>query len=657
MRVFRKWGLLVGAILFVIFSACSDRPQATIPVEQAGSATQSPDTSDPTVTPSAAIIPARVLRICLSSEPESLFLYGDASIAARNVRQAIYDGPVDTINYEVSPVILQRYPSLQTGDAYLETVQVEQGDQIVDAGGSLVTFNEGVLYRPSGCQDASCALAYTGEEPVSIDRLVVRFEMLPDLLWSDGERLTADDSYYSFEIARALYPGVRPDLFSRTETYRALDETTLEWRGVPGFMDPTYRTNFFSPLPRHAWGDLELDELLSADISNRTPIGWGPYVIEDWVAGDFISLSRNPQYFRAGEGLPYFDELVFRFVNDAQQALEDLQAGECDYADESLSETLSETELIVLEEQGLVSLAAGDSASWEHIDFGIESLDGALMPLFRPTQVRQAIALCINRERIVRELFPEGGQVLDSYLPPTHPYYFPNVERYDYDPQRGTDLLQSVGWVDHDSDPSTPRLSMSVADIPDGTALAFTYLISDGIENQSSAQIVQESLAECGVRVDLDPQPALILFTPGPEGAVFGRRFSMAQYAWGSSIVPPCFLYTSDEVPGPYPQHPKGWGGANATGFSQADFDLACLASLSSLPDWEAHRTANNLAQALYSEQVPSIPLYLYGTRVITRPDMCGVRLDPSSESQLWNLEEFNYGENCPSSDSDEPSP
>ena len=208
-------------------------------------------------------------------------------------------------------------------------------------------------------------------------------------------------------------------------------------------------------------------------------------------------------------------------------------------------------------------------------------------------------------------------------------------------------MLQSLGWIDHDNDPGTPRISQGVAEIPDGTPFVFSYLTTDEVEKEGTARIVKETLGECGVQVDIDPQPALTLFAPGPGGPIFGRTFSTSQYAWASPVQPPCFLYTSAEVPGPYPEYAKGWGGANAPGFSDPQYDLACRMALNSLPDWESHRTAHHQAQAIFAEQLPALPLYLHRSGVTMRPDMCGVILDPSAESQLWNLEHFDYGENC----------
>ena len=44
-------------------------------------------------------------------------------------------------------------------------------------------------------------------------------------------------------------------------------------------------TNFWSPAPKHAWSTFQPSELAQIDIASRSPIGWGPYRIEEWAAG------------------------------------------------------------------------------------------------------------------------------------------------------------------------------------------------------------------------------------------------------------------------------------------------------------------------------------------------------------------------------------
>jgi peptide/nickel transport system substrate-binding protein len=61
-------------------------------------------------------------------------------------------------------------------------------------------------------------------------------------------------------------------------------------------------------------------------------------------------------------------------------------------------------------------------------------------------------------------------------------------------------------------------------------------------------------------------------------------------------------------------------------------------------PEYEA---AHLEAQKIFSEQLPVVPLYLTIKLAATRPDMCGFIMDPSANSEFWNIEEFDYGEGC----------
>jgi peptide/nickel transport system substrate-binding protein len=634
-------------ILFLAVSiACNYQPVQTTPPPAASQAAPA-EVALPTDAPASE----RLLTICMGQEPASLFLYADLSNAARNIRQTIYDGPFDIVNFDYSPAILESKPTQAAGEVLLEPVQVQPGSPVVDTSGKLTMLGEGVQVLPAGCNDPACSLAFTGAGPAQLDQLVVRFKLRPGLTWSDGSPLTADDSLYSYEVARSLYPLARAELIDRTQSYQALDAQTIEWRGVPGYRDPSYPELFFTPLPRHAWGAIPAAGLAADETASRTPLGWGPYVIQEWTAGDHISLNKNPAYFRAGEGLPAFDQLVFRFIPDRDQALTALLAGECDYLDETNHLETQGSQLLDLQESGQAAVAFQPAAAWEHLDFGVVPYitpeNGGPLPLFGSKEIRQAVALCTDRQRMASELFYGQSAVPPSYIPATHPLANPDSRAYAFDPAGGATLLDSIGWADADGDPATPRTAQGVAGVPDGTALEVTFLTTDEDEKQRAAAILLESLTTCGIKANLSAQPAEALYAAGPEGALFGRNFSLAQFGWVSSVEPPCYLYTSPEIPGPYPEYPRGWGGANPSGYSNPDFDRACQQALFTLPEMPEHRTAHFQAQAIFSEDLPALPLYQRLKLVAARPDFCGLAIDSSTDSGLWNLESFNYGEGC----------
>ena len=479
------------------------------------------------------------------------------------------------------------------------------------------------------------------------------FRFRPDLLWSDGAPLTADDSVYAYEVAQALSPRPRAELLALTYSYQALDPTILEWRSVPGLSDAQAASYFFSPLPRHAWGAIDPSQLRTDAQVARSPLGWGPYQVSAWQAGEQIVLERNPNYFRAGEGLPHFDTLVFRFLPEADQALAALQAGDCDLLDPAYNLAPSDPRIKPIQEAGQAAVLEIPGQSWENITFGINSIvnDPTRPPYFLSKEVRQAVALCIDRQALVDEFSP-GQAILDSYVLPGHPLHNPDVKQYSYDPVAANALLQASGWLDTDNNPTTPRLSIGAPGIPDGTLFTATMFTSDEPERLRLAQAIQGYLTECGIQVQISSGPDAQVFAPGPQGAVFGRQFSLAQFAWPVSADPACAVYTTREIPGPYPQYPRGWGGANAGGYSSPQFDQACQAAQNALPGAPEIVQAHQQAQAIFAEELPALPLFPRSRWVIARPDFCNLQTDLLNTNIFWNLENFDYGEACHVSDS-----
>jgi peptide/nickel transport system substrate-binding protein len=589
----------------------------------------------------------RQLSICLGREPQSLFFYDALSSSAKSVLRAIYDGPFDVRAFQAQPVILEKLPSLQDGDMRFEPVSVAPGGALVDAHGNLNTLAEGVLYRPSGCFAQACAQAYTGSEAVQLDQWVIRFRLKGGLRWSDGSPVSAGDSVYSYEMAEALYPAALPSLVQRTQAYQRVDEQAVEWRGVPGYLDGDVAGKFFLPLPRLAWGALQAAELRTAEISARQPPGWGAYQVVEWVGGDHITLQKNPYYFRSAEGLPVFDILTFRFVASGAEAVEALLAGECDLVDPNATQDLPLESLADLQSQGALQMTILPGTAWEQLTFGVSSLDDQRPRFFALAEVRRAAALCLDRQALGEGLYGGRAEIAQAYLPESHPFYNAEAPAPAYDPAKAGELLAAAGWVDLDQNPQTPRTSQGVAGLPDQILFQVDYLVSPDEAQQAVARQIQAALSACGIGVNLVTLDTQAYLAPGPEGPVFGRKFDLAQFAWSPALEPPCSLYSSDEIPGPYPDYPKGWGGVNAGGYTNPDYDRLCRDGRFTLPEMALHAQAYRQAQAVLAEDVPALPLYWHFKVLLSRPDFCGVSVDAATAEPFWNMEVFDYGEGC----------
>ena len=629
-------------LVFLILSACT--PQVTeIPIIP-----QTPTVTTPVFTPTPA---PRSLTVCLGEEPNTLYPYGNLNSAARSVLSALYDGPMDVVEYGYEPIILEKIPNIDDGDAQVSPITVRAGDQVVDSSGSLVTLASGIKIRPSSCRSDDCAITYDGSSTIQMDQLVVTFTMLPGLLWSDGEPLTSDDSIYSFELASSDDTPVSKFVVDRTQTYEAADEQTIQWWGRPGFIDPDYFTNFWMPLPRHIWGQFPPADLTKLEVSSRLPVGWGPYIIDEWKKGEQLHFVKNLNYFRAASDLPKFDELTFLIFPDTNSALTSLVDGTCDVLDPSIRLDGQVGLLQQMQTDRQANLLTSQTMTMEWLGLGITpaAYDNGFNSredrpdFFGDERTRQAIALCLDRQMVVDTVLFGLSQVPDSYIPSDHPLHNGNLQAYPFNPTLGNQILEQAGWLDHDNNRSTPRQALGVTNVPPATPLVLNYITSSATQRHQVAEILTQSLAECGIGLNTIYYPAADFYSQGPNGPLFGRRFDLAAYAIGvNSLEPQCSWFTTSQIP----KEENRWVGTNVSGYQNPQFDTACEKALQALsvdPEYAFHQEA----QAIFASDLPSIPLYLRLKVAATRWDFCGFTLDPSSSSALAGLETFDYGDGC----------
>ncbi len=633
--------LIPFLLLALILPACAPTPVVTPFVA-----------NTPTPTPLATPTPVvRSLRVCLGEEPNTLYPYGNLNSAARSVLSAIYDGPMDVVEYNYEPIILEKIPTLEDGDAQISPISVTAGTEVVDTAGNVVLLDTGTRIRPSGCRSDDCAIVYDGSSTIQMDQLVVTFTMLEGLMWSDGAPLTTSDSIYSFTLASAdVTPGSK-FLIDRTEIYEAADEQTIQWWGKPGFIDPDYYTNFWMPLPEHAWGEFPPEELLRVDVSTRLPLGWGPYIIDEWEPGKQLHFVKNLNYFRAESGLPRFDELTFLIFQGADAALSALVDGTCDVLDPStrLDGHVGLLQQMRLDNQANLLTAQTMTIEWLGLGITPASYDDNFdveedrPDFFGDKRTRQAIALCLDRQQVVDTVLFGLSQVPDTYLPADHPLHNANVQTYEFNPASGNEILEDVGWLDADNNPATPRQAVGVTNVPVDTPLILNYFTTSATQRHQVAEIFAQSLSECGIGLNVIYSNASDFYAQGPTGPLFGRQFDLAQYAMGvNSLEPQCSWFTSSQIP----NAENRWVGTNVTGYDNRVFDAACLKALQAVstdPEYAFHQEA----QAIFAADLPSIPLYLRLRVAATRPDFCGFALDPSSSSALADIETFDYGQAC----------
>jgi len=632
--------IVLAALLVLSLATACAMPTAPTPTRGPDLPSPTPEVAPtvegtPVPTPTPTPVPPKHLTICQAEEPSSLFFYDAYSQAARNVLAAIYDGPIGVRDYRLEPVILERLPSLENGDAVVRPVQVGQGEAVLNMAGEVVELAPGVRLR----NVVGEPVTFQGGT-ITTTQTVVTFTLREDVVWADGEPLTTADSRYSYEVAGSLQDAGLDRQLSLTASYEAVDERTIVWTGVPGYRDTAYMLNFFHPLPRHAIGEMDMDALRQSDVTRQRPLGWGPFVIEEWVEGEHIKMVPNPHYFRAPEGLPHLDSVTFRFITDSGIANDQLLTGDCDILTPDLTSGIPPQRLLDAIDAGLVQLVSSIANEWEHLDFGIKPAAWAgRVPFFASVQVRQAVAHCVDRERIAGAAFPIGEAVVaHSYVPSQHLVYGDDqLRRWPYDPAEGRAMLEAAGWRDTDGDGI--REAHGIPEIAGGTPFSVTLLTTDNDPaRERTAEILKENLANCGIGMGVRYLPAEVFYADGPDGPVFGRQFDLALFSWLNGLDAPCEIYLSTEIP----DEDNWWATFNNPGYESAEYDQACRAGLEALYGTEAHLRRHHEAQAIFSRDVPVLPLYFVPESLAARPEVRGVIVDPSQDTPFRNIGGFD---------------
>jgi ABC-type transport system substrate-binding protein len=157
-------------------------------------------------------------------------------------------------------------------------------------------------------------------------------------------------------------------------------------------------------------------------------------------------------------------------------------------------------------------------------------------------------------------------------------------------------------------------------------------------------------------------------FDYSSDGPVAGRDFDVVQFAYNSEIVPACDQWLSSKIPGevglsvgevpwllealddsalPSEQAFIAWDIWNISAYVNPAYDIVCENALEILPGEEAYIENHFLAQEIIMQDLPMIPLYWRDEVGVTRPDLCGYKLNQNAISELWNIEGIGYGSLC----------
>ncbi len=316
-------------------------------------------------------------------------------------------------------------------------------------------------------------------------------------------------------------------------------------------------------------------------ISN--PIGTGPYKLEKWQKGDSVIMTRNEEYWGEKANAK---TLVFRWQKEGAARLLELQSGTVDGIDNPTPDDFA-----TIKADANLALYPREALNVFYL-----GMNRAKPPLDNE-KVRQALAIGLDRARIVDNFYPEGSVVASHFTPCAIPGGCEGEAWYDYDLDAAKALLKEAGFENGFT------IDLSYRDVVRG------YLPEPGVV----AQDIQAQLKDLGITVNIVVMESGAFLDAADEG-----QLSLYLLGWGADYPDQTNFLDYHFGAGASPQFGPGFEDLHAI--------LKKAASLSDPAERnKLYAEANNLVK----KYVPMVPVAHGGSGTAFKADVTGAHASP----------------------------
>ncbi len=354
---------------------------------------------------------------------------------------------------------------------------------------------------------------------LSADGKTITLKLRDDIVWSDGQPITADDFIFTWQMSvdpKNTVATTHP--YDLIESVTAPDAKTV----VTQFKEPFAAwlgSLWKGLLPKHVVQPMYAkDGTLNNVAYNRAPsVGCGPYVLDKWETGSYARFVTNAKYWGAK---PKIGAITIRFVPDDASQVAALKSG-----DGLLGTFIAYSDIPELQKAGLQVLKVNSGYS-EGIYFYLDPEKSH--PALRDVRVRKAIVMAINREALAKDLLLGLTTPAATDWDGT-PYADPSLKPYPYDVNQAKQLLDDAGW----------EVGADGIREKDGVKLAIKYGTTDKTIRTDTQAVVQQQLKEVGIKVDLFNYASDVFFSGlDKQGPVAQGQVDMFEFSQVSAAFP-----------------------------------------------------------------------------------------------------------------------
>ena len=477
---------------------------------------------------------------------------------------------------------------------------------------------------------------------ISADLTSITWKLLPDLKWSDGSPVTADDVVFTAAYCMDPTGGcAQLKKYDGIAKVEAVDPSTIKitftgpkpypYTAFVGALSPILQKAQFAKCTGAA--------APTCTDANSMPIGTGPFKVTAFTVNDTVAFVANPNYRDPAK--PAFATAVIKGGGDAESSARAvMETGEFDYAwntqippDSQKSMEAAGKGVFVVAFGTLVErLEMNVTDPSPDLAEGERSTAAHPHPILSDIKVRQALSMAIDRSILVDVGYGAGGKPTCNVIPAPDAWVSDNTGCIKQDLEGAKKLLDEAGWV-----PGADGVREKA-----GKKLHILYQTTVNPVRQDFQALIKDWWTSIGVDVELkaiDPS----VFFGGDAGSpdTFQKFYAdVEMYANNSDAIDPeTYLaqYQCDHAPNPKNQ----WQGDNINRFCDKAYDAAFKELQGTTDVAKRQEIAKKLNDMVTKDSMIVVPLVHRGTLSAHSNTLAGVKIN-AWDSELWNIADWS---------------
>ena len=370
----------------------------------------------------------------------------------------------------------------------------------------------------------------------------VMWKMRRDVKWADETPVTADDAIFTFAAIQDPETGTWIPGIDYIDSVEKVDDYTftINYNAIyPGYLTQLGGEQVVI-WPAHY---CDPEQGFSSWDCSRQPLSNGPYILQEWVAGDHLTFVKNENYYV--EGKPSIERIIVRVVPDREVRKTMLIKGDAD-----LDMWSTEPMIADLQDEPNVKVDPSPTSRWVMRIFFNLAAKGTTDPVATPhpilsdVRVRRAIRMATDVDTLSQEFFL--GYAKPVWTEFFREPYVCEIPRPKYDATAAAALLEEAGWTDTDGDGVRECHGCGTAEEGYKMEMEFITYAEYGESLELTQQLIAEMLGKIGIKLNITVVEGSILWAAVADGGIEqSGNFDMDIWDDGYSGVDPTdFLWS-----------------------------------------------------------------------------------------------------------------